>query len=175
MDEPTAARDHVDRFIDSLDLDGIDPLVEGIANRLIGLGRRLQTSLDHVISTAGLSLGDWAVLTTLREAGPPYRRSAGQLAARAQRSSGTMTSRLDRLEAAGLVRRLRDPDDRRGVLVELTDAGLAAWQRAADAQLAEQSIVVEVLDDAERERLNGLLRQLMLAFEAREAAGRRRS
>ncbi len=38
-----------------------------------------------------------------------------------------MTNRLDRLEQDGLIRRVRDPDDRRGVKIELTDAGRRAW------------------------------------------------
>ena len=43
-------------------------------------------------------------------------------------STGAMTNRLDRLEKAGLIRRLPDPNDRRGTLIEPTEAGHAAWE-----------------------------------------------
>ena len=51
-----------------------------------------------------------------------------------------MTNRLDRLEAEELIRRLPDPDDRRGVIVELTPKGRNIWQRAVGAQAAKESV-----------------------------------
>jgi DNA-binding MarR family transcriptional regulator len=50
-------------------------------------------------------------------------------------SSGGMTKRLDRLEAAGLVQRSRNPSDRRGVEVKLTAAGRRSVDRAIEAHL----------------------------------------
>ena len=92
-----------------------------------GLNRRLRRRLNAVIAEHGLTFEEWDVLGALRQAGPPFRRSAGSLAKRTELSSGAMTNRLDRLEKAGLVKRLPDPDDRRGVLVELTNAGEKKW------------------------------------------------
>ena len=79
-----------------------------------------------------------------------------------------MTNRLDQLERAGLVRRLPDPSDRRGIQVELTSDGLAAWKRAAAVQAAKESIISAALTEPERESLNVLLRRIMIAFEQRE-------
>jgi DNA-binding MarR family transcriptional regulator len=79
-----------------------------------------------------------------------------------------MTNRLDRLEEAGFVRRVPDPDDRRGVLVELTDAGRKVWKSSVKAQAAKESLVAAALDDDEKLQLNALLRRLMLEFERRE-------
>jgi DNA-binding MarR family transcriptional regulator len=79
-----------------------------------------------------------------------------------------MTNRLDRLEEAGLVRRFADPDDRRGVLVELTKAGHRAWDLSAGAAAAREALIAAALDQAEKEQLNALLRRLMLAFERLE-------
>lgn len=166
----TKARDHVDRFLDEIrpELPGdLDLTVEGIVDRIQGITRRLQKVLDETVSEYGLSHGEWKVLSSLRWAGPPYRRSAGDLARLADLSSGAMTNRLDRLEEAGLVRRLRDPDDRRGVLVELTDEGRALWQEALGVQAAKEALFASALTEREREQLNGLLRRLMLAFEER--------
>jgi DNA-binding MarR family transcriptional regulator len=81
-----------------------------------------------------------------------------------------MTSRLDRLEKLGHIRRLRDPEDRRGVLVELTDEGRVAWDTAAGVQGRKEAFFASALSPTEQTRLNGLLRKVMLAFEARERA-----
>jgi DNA-binding MarR family transcriptional regulator len=91
-------------------------------------------------------------------------------------SSGAMTNRLDRLEAAGLVRRLPDPDDRRGVLVEPTEAGHAAWDRTTDTQAGREALIASVLSKDEKEQLHALLRRLMRAFpdEVREGAKHRK-
>jgi len=169
--EKKGERDHVDRFLESLDVPGVDPAVEGIVDRIMGLSRRLRRSTEETLAEFGLNLGEWGVLSSLRNAGPPHRRSPGRLAAGLELSSGAMTNRLDRLEQAGFVRRLPDPDDRRGVQVELTEKGLAVWMRAAAAGAAKESLVASTLDDRDKERLNGLLRRLMLAFEQREREG----
>ena len=79
-----------------------------------------------------------------------------------------MTNRLDRLEEAGLVKRVPDPDDRRGVLVELTEAGSKAWDDSVSAQAAKESLIAAALDKSEKRELNALLRRLMLEFERRE-------
>jgi len=79
-----------------------------------------------------------------------------------------MTNRLDRLEKAGLVRRVPDPEDRRGVLVELTDAGHRAWEDGLRAQAANESLITAALAEDEKRQLNALLRRLMREFERRE-------
>src|SRR5215218_980432 len=111
-------RDHVDDFLESEFLEEIpnlDLTVEGIVDRIMGLNRRFKRSLEETLSEHGLSYVDWKVLGALTRKKNP--RSAGALAKISELSSGAMTNRLDRLEEAGLVRRIDDPDDRRGVLV----------------------------------------------------------
>ena len=81
-----------------------------------------------------------------------------------------MTSRLDRLEQSGYIRRLPDPEDRRGVVVELTDEGMAAWDKAAGIQGRKEAFFASALTKAEQQQLNALLRKLMLAFEANEGS-----
>ena len=66
------------------------------------------------------------MLAALRRAGDPYELSPGALLTQTLVTSGTMTNRIDRLEGKGLVARLPDPHDRRGVLVRLTAEGRAA-------------------------------------------------
>jgi DNA-binding MarR family transcriptional regulator len=85
-------------------------------------------------------------------------------------SSGAMTNRLDRLEHAGLIRRLPDPDDRRGVVVELTEEGRRVYQQAVGVQAKKEALVTDALNEREKKQLNSLLRRLMLEFERRERA-----
>ena len=144
--------------------------VEGIVDRINGLRRRFNRMLDETLVDFGLSEGEWKMLNQLSLAEPPHRRSPGQLAKWADLSSGAMTNRIDRLEQAGLVRRLPDPDDRRGVLVELTDAGRAAWDTAAGVLARREAFFASALTKAEQKQLNGLLRKLMIAFEQNEPA-----
>ena len=164
-------RDHVDQFLETLDLPGMDLAVEGIVDRIGGLARRLRRNLEQTLVEFDLSIGEWWTLTALYNAGAPYRRSPGFLAARTELSSGAMTSRLDRLEEHGLVRRLRHPTDRRSVQVELTEVGLETWRLAGAATAKRESLVAAALTGREKERLNDLLRRMMLAFEEQERAG----
>jgi DNA-binding MarR family transcriptional regulator len=162
--------DHVDQCL----LDGIidevpeiDPAVEGIVNRIIGLDKRLQRMMEETLAGWDLTHGEWRLLGTLRKSGPPYRSSPGRLAQRLELSSGAMTNRIDQLERAGLVRRLPDPDDRRSLQVELTEKGLEVYRESVGAQAVKEALLATALDEDEKEELNRLLRRLMLAFERR--------
>jgi DNA-binding MarR family transcriptional regulator len=171
-----AERDHVDRFLETI-LDELPPLdlsVEGMVDRINGLARRVRRMMEETLAGFGLSYGEWEVLTALRWVGPPYRRSPGKLAAKAELSTGAMTNRLDRLEQAGLVRRLPDPNDRRALEVELTDEGLRVWESSVGVQAEKEALIASALDEEEREQLNVLLRRLMLAFERQEAEAKRK-
>jgi DNA-binding MarR family transcriptional regulator len=165
-----AAQDHVDAFLAKhggglpVDLE-----TEGIVDRITGLSRRFISSMEDTLAAFDLNYGEWKVLGDLRWAGPPYRRTPGQLAKTAELSTGAMTNRLDRLEEAGLVRRLPDPDDRRSVIVELTDQGNELWEGAVGAQGEKERLVASALDDREKKQLNALLRRLMLVFEEQES------
>jgi DNA-binding MarR family transcriptional regulator len=123
--------------------------------------------LDETLDEQGLTNGDYKVLNALRWAGKPYRRSAGDLAKRADLTSGAMTNRLDQLEAEGFVRRLRDPADRRGVLVELTEKGRKRHHEALGVQAKKEALLAEALSEREMEQLNTLLRRVMLTLEER--------
>ena len=167
----TEERDHVDRWLESAwleEIPNLDFAVEGIVDRMNGLSRRFKRSLNETLAEHGLSWEEWEVLGALRRAGPPFRRSAGELAKISELSSGAMTNRLDRLEQANLVKRLSDPNDRRGVLVELTKAGQKAWLESTGAEAAREALIAAALSDGEKEQLNTLLRRLMLEFERRE-------
>jgi DNA-binding MarR family transcriptional regulator len=164
-------KDHVDRFLEEIEAElpaDLDLEVEGIVDRIGGINRRVHRELDRTLADHGLSHTDWRILSSLRWAGAPYRRSAGALAKIVDLSSGAMTNRLDQLEHGGLVRRLPDPEDRRGVLVEPTEKGRKLWEEAIGVQARKEALITVALNERERRQLNTLLRRVMLAFEERE-------
>jgi DNA-binding MarR family transcriptional regulator len=142
----------------------LDPTIESIVQRIDHLAKRLKRLMVETLAEHGLKHEEWSVIAILRKAGEPYQVSAGQLAQHAEISSGAMTNRLDRLEANGLVRRLPDPKDRRGVLVELTPKGLEALLSTVDVQGGKERLVTAVLNDEERTQLHRLLRRLTSGF-----------
>ena len=166
--------DHIDHLLSRLDAAGarLDLDVEGIVDRIGTINKRVKTALKETLAEYGITPEDWGVLTSLRLRKEGRLTSPGVLARDLELSSGAMTSRLDRLEAAGHIRRLADPDDRRGVLIELTEAGRRAWDSAIEVQGRKEAFFAAALSKDEQRRLNDLLRKLLLAFDAREASRR---
>jgi DNA-binding MarR family transcriptional regulator len=170
MSPRTADRDHVDRFLDEIHLvfPELDLEVEGIVDRIGGIARRLNRTMDETLAEFGLDTAEHKALSVLAQSGPPFRSTPGRLAKRMELSSGAMTNRLDRLEEADLIHRLPDPDDRRGVVVELTEHGHDVYRSAVGAQAKKEQLLASALTKKERAQLNALLRRLMLELERRE-------
>jgi DNA-binding MarR family transcriptional regulator len=166
----TPERDHIDRFLDTIRerLPMLDPEVEGIVDRIGGLQRRFKRAMDETLDEFDLDWSEYKLLSLLTREGEVYRSSPGKLARIMELSSGAMTNRLDRLEQAGLVRRLPDPDDRRGILVELTPEGKRVYEDAVGVQGRKESLVASALSVPEKKQLNALLRRLMIEFERAE-------
>src|SRR6185295_2953082 len=121
----TVPADDVDRIVQAWrrerpDLD-VTPL--HVLSRVSRLARHLDLARGSAFAKHGLEGWGFDVLSALRRAGPPYELSPGQLVAQMLVTSGTMTNRVHRLTALGLVGRGPDPSDRRGVKVTLTTAG----------------------------------------------------
>ncbi len=166
------AHEELDRIDASLaewarEIPDLDPLTEGIVERIHMLAKAFDQSLEETLVEHSLDHRSYHLLGKLRRRGAPYQRTPGQLAADMHLSSGAMTNRLDRMERAGLIRRLPDPADRRGILVEPTDLGHAMWDRTTGTQARREAMFAAVLDPAEREELHRLLRRLMRAFPGR--------
>ena len=120
---------------------------------------------EEVFAKFGLNRGEVGLLSTLRIAGPPHRLSPTRLARGLMLSSAGVTSRIDRLERRSFVRRLDDPNDRRGVIIELTDEGLAAVDAAVTANSASDRQLLSRLEPKELVQLEGLLRKLLGGLE----------
>jgi DNA-binding MarR family transcriptional regulator len=95
-------------------------------------------------------------------------RSHGWLCRDLDVSTGAMTNRLDKLEDRGLIQRAADPDDRRGVLLELTEAGRERLEEYIDAGAGREIELLSGLSLAEKRELNALLSKLLLSLQRRE-------
>ena len=167
-DSSSAPRDQVDELLDAWarELPSLDVTSTSVFARLSRVLAATDPELDAALSDSGLSRTSFEVLAVLRRAGAPYELPLGTITAALRRTSGTMSVRMHRLERHGLVRRSPDPDDRRGVLVALTDRGRELFESAAPAYLERGRRLLEALDDSEREQLAGLLRKLLVSLEA---------
>jgi DNA-binding MarR family transcriptional regulator len=165
----TTADEQLDRLDAKLEvwkreIPSLDVATEAIVQRIQSLARYFDRSMDDTLSEFGMDRRAYYLIGNLRYLGAPYRMSPGQLGESMHLSSGAMTARLDRLEEAGLIRRLPDPNDRRGTLIEPTDAGHAAWERCTGAQARREALIASALSNEEKDILHGLLRRLMRAF-----------
>lgn len=131
--------------------------------RIFFLHKHLRKSAGRDLSK--LHLTNWAfdVLASLRRQGPPYQMSPSELCRAAMLSSGAMTNRLDRLQDRGLIERHADPNDRRGLLVRLTDRGTKLVDEAVKIRFDQANRALEPLSESERIQLTGLLRKLVAA------------
>lgn len=145
------------------DLD-VSPM--GVIGRMGRLVKHLERAIGETFSEFGLTIGEFDVLATLRRAGYPYQLSPTALFNTLMVTSGTMTHRIDQLERAELVKRIPDPSDRRGTLIELTDQGFDRIEKAVEAHVANEHQILSVLKPSEREALTVLLRKLLLSLEA---------
>lgn len=167
----TSARDHaapdeVDLIVSAWQRERPDVDVSPlhVLSRVSRLARHLEVARRRAFADHGLDLWEFDVLAALRRAGSPYALSAGQLASATHVTSGTMTNRIDRLEARGFVAREADPDDRRGVRVTLTTAGRTSVDGALADLVRSEAEVLRGLSAAEQRELAGLLRALTGSF-----------
>jgi DNA-binding MarR family transcriptional regulator len=150
------------------ELPGADRENETVRMRLLRVGRQLDRMLAAIATRHGMTLGDWETLSVLRRSGRPYSVSPSGLARALEVTVGTISVRIDRLQRAGLVEaEASNPTDARVKPVRLTEKGHTVWHSATQERLAiEQSLLSRALKPAAVNRLNGLLRRLMIAMES---------
>lgn len=159
--------DEVDRLVEAWgrerpDLD-LSPME--VLSRVSRLSHHLDVARRTAFAEHGLEPWEFDVLAALRRAGTPYELSPGRLLRETLVTSGTMTNRVDRLVARGLVERLPDPHDRRGVLVRLTPAGERIVDAALTGLLDRERGLLTGVDADGRGRLSALLRDLLGSLE----------
>lgn len=134
-------------------------------SRLSRLAKHLDRARREAFAAHELEVWEFDVLAALRRQGRPYELSPGELIHQTLSTSGTMTNRVNRLEARGLVVRQPNTDDRRGVRVRLTEHGRQRVQEALADLLAFERRVLAAIEPAERQQLADLLRRLLAPFE----------
>lgn len=146
---------------------GLDVSPMQVLSRVSRLARHLDLARRDAFAAHDLEVWEFDVLAALRREGEPYELSPGELTRLTLSTSGTMTNRIDRLEAKGLVRREPNADDRRGVRVRLTEAGAERASAALADLLAFEHDVLARVDTPTRGQLADALRTLLLPFETR--------
>jgi DNA-binding MarR family transcriptional regulator len=137
-----------------------------VIDRLSRIGAHLARRQEAVFDRFGLNRGEVGALSALRISGPPHQLSPGRLGRGLMLSSAGVTSRVDRLERRSLVRRLPDPDDRRGVIIELTEAGIALVDEAVAANTVSERALLERLDPKDVKQLEAILRKLQQGLDS---------
>ncbi|GAB2490441.1 MarR family winged helix-turn-helix transcriptional regulator [Streptosporangium sandarakinum] len=141
----------------------LDLSAMGVFGRLSRLTRLLEAAVEEVFARHGLRQGEFDVLAALRRSGPPYTLIPSELSAVLMTSRAGMTNRLDRLEAAGLVRRSLDPADRRSFRVALTDAGREVIDAAVTDHAAGLARLAAGLPPEDAAELDRILRAMLAA------------
>jgi DNA-binding MarR family transcriptional regulator len=160
--------DEVDRLIECWQRErpDLDVAPMQVLSRVTRLARHLDRARRQAFAGQDLEAWEFDVLSALRRSGQPYQLSPGRLLHETLVTSGTMTNRVDRLAARGLVERLPDPADRRGVQVRLTAKGLRTVDAALESLLAGERDLLRGLKPADSRRLADLLRTLTLPFDS---------
>jgi DNA-binding MarR family transcriptional regulator len=158
--------DHVGRIVELWHAEYPDWDLSGMA--LLGRVLRIERLVDvrrlEVLRQEGLITADVDVLASL------WFHPAGQRPRDLRRTmmvgSGTLTPRLDRLEAAGWLRRRPDPDDLRGRLLVLTESGRRRVPRLVERLQAVDNEAIAALPGGVRNRLVADLSRLLSSLEA---------
>lgn len=162
-----AKNDEVDRIVEAWSRERPDLNFSAmhILSRVDRLARQLDNQRRAAFGATGLDTWEFDVLSALRRAGEPNQLSAKQLMNENMVSSGAMTNRINRLIQRGLVERFTDPNDRRGILVQLTPAGREKVDRSIQLLINRETELLHSLDSDERTELTNLLRKLSLDFD----------
>jgi DNA-binding MarR family transcriptional regulator len=163
--------DHVDEVLEqwARERPDLDTSPVAVVARLGRAARFVDIQMEEVLGQHALTRESWDVLASLRRAGSPYRLSPTALYGSLMRTSGAITNRLARLEQQKLIRRVPDPADGRGILVQLTAKGRRLVDKVAPPHLVNERRMLKALTLADQAELARLLRQLLLDFEGREA------
>lgn len=141
----------------------VEPLQ--VLSRVSRLSRHLDRARGAAFARHGLEVWEFDVLAALRRSGAPYELSPGALVQQTLSTSGTMTNRVDRLAARGLVVRRRDPHDRRGVRVRLAEEGRRVVDAAMSDLLDRERDLLGDLSQGEQQAAADLLRRLLAPLD----------
>jgi MarR family transcriptional regulator, transcriptional regulator for hemolysin len=133
------------------------PSVEPIGRAIASSAKVLSRAFERELAEAGGSQPVWLILLALKQ---QDWRTQQDLAAAVGIEGPTLTHHLDGLDKAGLIERARDPNDRRAVRVELTDAGDKLFKRLAKAAIGFDQRLRAGLSDEELDEFRRVLGRL---------------
>ena len=159
--------DHVDHILKQWRQERPDLDVAPMATigRVKRLNHALMRAMEKTWAKYGLTDASFDVLATLRREGAPYTLSPSDLMTSTMVTSGTMTHRINLLEKAGLIERVKNPEDGRGFLISLSQRGLDLIDEAVAAHVETQAQLVSGLTEEQRQQLDALLKQFLSGFE----------
>ena len=134
----------------------------GVVVRVQMLAKLLQQQATEALAQHDLKHWEYDVLSVLRRQGGDFELPATELADAAMLTSGAMTTRIDGLEARGLVKRRPNPADRRSTLVRLTAGGKRLVDEAIHSRLDDANLALAAIPEKDRQQLANALRRLLL-------------
>ncbi len=142
----------------------LDVLALAVVGRLLRIARLLEKHRETVLAPYGLNVWSFDVLATLRRQGPPYQLKPTELYSLLMLSSGAMTNRIDRLEEDGVVKRIRDTDDRRSVSVQLTPKGIELTDTVMPVLFEKENQFLAQFTKTETQTFIKLLRRFLVSL-----------
>jgi DNA-binding MarR family transcriptional regulator len=157
------ASERIDRLLGqwTAEIPGLDVETMALITRLERVSKLIDDRIGSLATEFGIHRSEGDVLMTLRRAGAPDRHTPSQLAESALITTGTMTNRLDRLEKRGYITRIPNPADRRGLLIQLTDAAKELIDRAIPRHIENERDMLSVLTPRDRADLIRLTDKLI--------------
>ena len=130
--------------------------------KLMRATESLNNRLNRHLADANLTVSQFGTLEVLLHLGPLNQRSIGE---KLLKSGGNITMVIDNLEKSGYVKRKKDPEDRRAVLIHLTDEGKSFIEKFFPKHLDRIKQEFDVLSEKEKETLSVLCKKIGLGKE----------
>jgi DNA-binding MarR family transcriptional regulator len=160
-------KDRIDIILEEWqqELPQLDTSALGIIGRILRIARLLEKHRESILVEYGLNVWSFDVLATLRRQGQPFRLKPTELYSLLMLSSGAMTNRIDRLEQDGIVTRVRDAEDRRSVMVQLTPKGIQLADTVMPILFEKEKQVLSQFTSDELQLSTPMLRKLLMLLE----------
>ncbi|MBD2527413.1 MarR family winged helix-turn-helix transcriptional regulator [Nostoc sp. FACHB-133] len=160
-------KDRIDIILEEWqqELPQLDTSAVGIIGRILRIARLLEKHRESILVEYGLNVWSFDVLATLRRQGQPFRLKPTELYSLLMLSSGAMTNRIDRLEQDGIVTRVRDAEDRRSVMVQLTTKGIQLADTVMPILFEKEKQVLSQFTADELQLSTLTLRKLLMLLE----------
>ena len=130
--------------------------------RLVGRGYYIARRGDSNLARVGLTRGEFEVLAVLTR-NPDAKSTPKDIHAKILITSGGLSNRIRKLEEKGLIVRMPDQSDGRGVVLKVTEKGRELTLKAVTSHVEVECQLVEGLSAQDREALSGLLKKLILS------------